>query len=67
LLAPDAQQFTLVPSTIEVTSALLEEHYNVVSKARKIGNTELLDDDLVPFPGEQPRRVRGYLRPIPRC
>jgi hypothetical protein len=50
-----------------VTSVVLEEHYNVVSKARKIGNTELLDDDLVPFPGEQPRRVRGYLRPIPRC
>jgi hypothetical protein len=27
-----AQQFTLVPFTIEVTSVVLEEHYNVVSK-----------------------------------
>jgi hypothetical protein len=31
-LAPDAPQFTLAPFTIQVTSAVLNEYYNVVSK-----------------------------------
>ena len=31
-LAPDALQFTLLPFTIDVTNAVLEEHYTVVSK-----------------------------------
>lgn len=31
-LAPDAPQFTVAPFSIEVTNAVLEEHYSVVSK-----------------------------------
>ena len=39
-------------------------HHRDEQRARKLGNTELLDDDLVPFPGEQQWEVRAQVRRI---